>query len=397
MKILFLAVYEINDSNDRYIYGDLVREFAKKGHEVYALTPTTSEESKHFVDENGVHILRVKNGQIQKTSRLKKIINLLLLDKRSIKLIKKNSVDVKFDLIITIASNLSLLKTATYFKKRDNANLYLLMKDIFPQNAVDIGLMPNKGIYKLVYKYFRFKERKFYKKVDVIGCMSDANVEYLLAHNDFLSKDKVEVCPNAIDFIDVSISNDQKIEMRKKYGLPLDKKIFVYGGNLGKPQGIDFIIECLKQPMPENAYFFIVGDGTEYLKLKSFVDEYKPQNFKLINRLAMDDFDHMIASCDVGMIFLDHRFTIPNFPSRLLSYMQAGLPVLACTDPNTDVGKVITNGGFGWWCESSDPDNFIKAVNDILNEKDYTEKSKKALEYLKEEYLVDKAYDIIIK
>ena len=71
----------------------------------------------------------------------------------------------------------------------------------------------------------------------------------------------------------------------------------------------------------------------------------------------------MVASCDVGMIFLDHRFTIPNYPSRLLSYMQAKLPVLAYTDPNTDIGQVIVDGGFGWWCESANVARFSSCVN----------------------------------
>ena len=54
--------------------------------------------------------------------------------------------------------------------------------------------------------------------------------------------------------------------------------------------------------------------------------------------LPKADYETIVASCDVGMIFLDHRFTIPNFPSRMLSYMKAKIPILAVTDPNTDVG-----------------------------------------------------------
>ena len=68
-------------------------------------------------------------------------------------------------------------------------------------------------------------------------------------------------------------------------------------------------------------------------------------------------------------IFLDHRFTIPNFPSRLLGYMQAKLPVLACTDKNTDIGKVVVEGGFGWWCESNDVGEFGRVVERVLKKK----------------------------
>ena len=103
----------------------------------------------------------------------------------------------------------------------------------------------------------------------------------------------------------------------------------------------------------------------------------------------------MIAACDIGLIFLDHRFTIPNFPSRLLSYMQKGIPVLACTDPSTDIGSVITEGGFGWWCESDTPAHFTETVQRALTS-DIPEMGENAFRYLKENYSVQKSYETII-
>jgi glycosyltransferase involved in cell wall biosynthesis len=144
--------------------------------------------------------------------------------------------------------------------------------------------------------------------------------------------------------------------------------------------------------------FLIVGDGTEYGKLVSYVEEARPQNIRLLNKLPKEEYDRMIASCDVGMIFLDHRFTIPNFPSRLLSYMQAGLPVLACTDLNTDIGQIITEGGFGWWCESNNPDRFADFVNEIcsMNNEQYNQLKNKSIQFLYEHYSIDKCYEIIM-
>ena len=102
-----------------------------------------------------------------------------------------------------------------------------------------------------------------------------------------------------------------------------------------------------------------------------------------------------MGSCDVGMIFLDHRFTIPNFPSRLLSYMQAKMPVLAVTDPNTDIGKVIVDGGFGWWCESNQIKLFDKMLNRIC-QSDLEEMGQKGYAYLTEYYSVEKSFQMII-
>ena len=148
----------------------------------------------------------------------------------------------------------------------------------------------------------------------------------------------------------------------------MDRTVFVYGGNLGKPQGIPFLMECLKAEKDNGqVYFLIIGDGTEYPVLEDFCKKEAFSNVRLIQRLPKEEFDRVVAACDVGMIFLDHRFTIPNFPSRLLSYMQAGIPVLACTDPNTDIGKVIMDGGFGWWCESNDVEAFQSCIEEICD------------------------------
>jgi putative glycosyltransferase len=193
----------------------------------------------------------------------------------------------------------------------------------------------------------------------------------------------------------MSISTRERKHLREKYGIPQDKTVFVYGGNLGRPQGIPFIIKCLeKLKGNKRAYFLIVGDGTEFEKLKDFFDKEKPENMKLMSKLPKDDYDTMIAACDVGLIFLDHRFTIPNFPSRLLSYMQAKLPVLAATDPNTDIGKEITEGGFGWWCESNDVDAFSKLVENAFSV-DLEQMRTKEIKYLMENYTVSMAYENI--
>ena len=193
----------------------------------------------------------------------------------------------------------------------------------------------------------------------------------------------------------MSLTLEERNNMRNKYGIPLDKIVFVYGGNLGKPQGIPFLVECLKTQLKnEQAFFLIVGDGTEFNVLAIFFEKYKPKNMKLMKRLPKDDYDRMIAACDVGMIFLDHRFTIPNFPSRLLSYMQAKLPVLAVTDPNTDIGKVIVEGGFGWWCESNDETLFKVLVKEICGLR--TRKMKnKSFAVLVECFSVKKYYQLI--
>ncbi len=105
---------------------------------------------------------------------------------------------------------------------------------------------------------------------------------------------------------------------------------------------------------------------------------------KYMAMLPKEDYDTLVGACDVGLIFLDHRFTIPNFPSRLLSYMQAKLPVLAVTDANTDVGRIIEAGKFGWWCESDDVSKFVDVMGKVMGAD--LSIGQNGFEYMKEHY-----------
>ncbi len=397
MNILFLGLGNYQSINNRGIYLDLLRVFIKHGDEVYIVTSLAPESKERYelVEEEHSRILRVKTGKIKKTNIIEKGINTILLESRYIRAIDEHFGNVKFDLVLYPTPPITFLKVVEHIKKRDGAASYLMLKDIFPQNAVDIGMMSKSGVKGIMYHYFRNKEKKLYKVSDHIGCMSQANVDYLLKHNPEIDPAKTEVCPNSTDIEDKSVDESTCKEIREKYGIPQDKKVFVYGGNLGKPQGIPFLIECLKAAKDvEGAYFLVVGDGTEYRKLEEYSSSANQDNFKLMKRLPKNDYDTMVGACDVGMIFLDHRFTIPNFPSRLLSYMSAKLPVLAVTDPNTDVGKVIVDGGFGWWCESKDTKGFVKVVEEAVMA-ETGGMAETEFQFLIDNYSSAKAHDII--
>lgn len=409
MNVLYFTLDDFDSLvNHRSINTDLLREFQKHGHRVYAVSPSERKKgfSTRIIKENEAVILKPRIGNIQKTNAIEKGISTVTVGSLLVKAVKKNFKDVKFDLILYCTPPITFLNAVEYVKRRDGAKTYLLLKDIFPQNAVDIGMMAKTGLKGLLYKYFRNQEKKLYRISDRIGCMSQANVDYVLGHNpevkrrDIAARRKsgkgiVEVCPNCIEVVDKSVDRATREQIRVKYGIPLDKTVFVYGGNLGKVQGIPFLIECLRKCESfDEAYFLIVGEGTEYHLIHDYVKYEKPKNVRLKKLMPKDDYDKMVGACDVGLVFLDHCFTIPNFPSRLLSYMAARLPVLACTDPNTDIGKVIEEGEFGWWCESDDSDAFMKLAEKVIQ--NHMVKADAGWNYLNNHYSASRCMEIIL-
>ena len=227
--------------------------------------------------------------------------------------------------------------------------------------------------------------------------MSQANVDYVIKHNPYINPEKVHINPNSIEVQEIERSAEKSKEIREKYNIPQNATVFVYGGNLGRPQDISFIIKCLKENVGKTDRFFVIcGKGTEYPKLKNYVESEKPDNVLLLNGFPKAEYEDFIKAFDVGLIFLDHRFEIPNFPSRLLSYMQNRMPVIACTDINTDIGKVITDGGFGWWCESNSVENFTTVIDEACNSQ-LGDMGKNAYDYLNQNYTSEISYNIIME
>jgi hypothetical protein len=154
-----------------------MHEFGKKGHRVSVVTSIEKRYNTPTAlsEENGIHVLRVMTGNITQTHIIEKGISTVRIESQFIQAIKKYFAGVKFDLVLYSTPPVTFEKVIKFIKKRDKAISYLLLKDIFPQNAVDIGMM-RRG--SLMWRWFRHKEKNLYKHSDYIGCMSQANVKF---------------------------------------------------------------------------------------------------------------------------------------------------------------------------------------------------------------------------
>jgi hypothetical protein len=397
MKIVFLTIVKINDISDRGVYPDLLRKFRKEGHTICIITPLERRDTGRTGICKGPNltILKVKTLNIQKTNLFEKLLGIVLINFQYIRAIKRYLRDEHFDLILYSTPPVTLLRVVKYLKNKKKASTYLLLKDIFPQNAVDLGLI---GKNSLLHKYFLTKEKRLYMTSDHIGCMSEANADYILKSNPDLDSSKVEVNPNSHEFFNECISREEKMEIRRKYNIPANAVLFTYGGNLGKPQGIGFVIDLLYALKERTGIFILIaGEGTEYKRIKSWSDENKPSNFLLLQKLSKSDYNKLLQSSDVGMIFLDKRFTVPNFPSRLLSYLEYKLPVLASTDSITDLGKIICENNFGLWSEAGDIESTILNITKLSVDHDLRrDMGYNGFNYFLNNFTVDQSYEIIM-
>lgn len=380
------------------IYSELMKVYIANGHRPYIVTPRERKmgEDTELVDFGTYSILKVKIGNTSNVSTVEKGISTVTLNNRYNSAIKKHLGNINFGLILYSTPPITLANTIKQLKNYYKCPTYLMLKDIFPQNAVDLGMMSEGG---LLHRFFRKQEKTLYNYSDMIGCMSKANVDYVIKHNDYIDPAKVEVCPNAIIPKDKANKIEASAIIRNKYSIPESSTIFMYGGNLGKPQGIPFLIKVLKRVKDDkNSFFFICGSGSEYCLLEKALSELHAKNVVLNKELPKEEYDTLLMGCDVGLIFLDYRFTIPNYPSRMLSYMEQSMPIVALTDTASDVGNTITEGNFGWWSPSNDADRAVQLLLGVAkNKSQIREYGENARNYLEKFFSVSVPYNKIAR
>jgi len=336
MKILYISTVFPKEEENSTIYTDLVEELIKKGDQVTVVTIEKNLKPFQYktLKERGATVFRCGCFPIYNVNFLLKGIGIVFLSFFLERIIRKINIK-NFDLLLYEVPPITLEKIIRKIKKHYQIKTFLMLKDIFPQNAVDIGLMKKNSF---IFKYFKRKEESLYDVSDYIGCMSKENVNYILKHNPKISKEKVGYFPNTKKD---NGNKDIDFELKK------EKLQFVYGGNMGLPQGVLNIAPAISSFKNEKDIEFIfIGRGTERDKISEYFKEQK--NVKVLENLPREEYEKLLSNCDAGFIFLDSRF-IQKVDQKPAEKIQL-LPSLEQVKKNllAASGTVYVWGG-SWW------------------------------------------------
>lgn len=392
MKVLFLFLNLPDLEKDNNLYGDLALEFADHGHDVFVTTLLEARNRKKTFEtrQRGIRVLLVRSADLFNVGFVKKGLSLIVIQRNFKKAIKRHWRGLAFDLVIYPTPPISFLGVIRWLRRRSRCRTYLILRDIFPQNAVDVGIL-GKG---LIYRYFRAMEKRLYAVSDRIGCMSPKNIEYVLRHNG-LPQEKVGLLPNWRRIRDLSSFEGR--DFRNELGLGR-RIVAVFGGVIGIAQELEFLLELAKlYRNSDKVCFLIIGDGNRYQNIAQIVQKEALSNVILRKKVPSNEFAALLKHCDIGLINLDRRFTIPNFPSKVLDYFEAALPVLAATDPSTDFGRFLDDTGAGFHCLTGDLESYRNNFEKlIVNSQLRTQMGSNGRRYLESHLTVDLAYRTII-
>lgn len=368
MKILFLTISLPNLNNEGGgLYADMIQELAHRGHEMTAIAPALKSQKTGVNIEGGIKVLRVSMGPMMgNIPTYRKIINVLLMNPRYKRAYHKYLKEETFDWVVMPTPPSSLIDVVDCIIKRTGAKFYLLLRDIHPESKIRIPskeTLSRTDVYeecrkpykagKLMYNYLYRKSQKGYKKANLIGCMSPANIAFVKQIAPYVHPSKIVLLPNWYKEPVRSLSGIQKV--RKKYGLE-GKFVAIYGGTLGEGQAVWNIASLAKHNLyRENIVFLIVGRGLKMGVLKKMAEDDHLHNMKFLDFMPRDEYEAILSSADLGLITIDEKFPVPTSPSKVIGYMALKQPVLAMINKENDYGEFyLQSSGCGLWSVDMD-------------------------------------------
>lgn len=359
--IVLLTTKYANDKKDAWLTNELAYSILEDGHRMYAIVfswlKSDPASSVDIID--GVKVIRIKLPSFFYSSGfIGTALKIFIFPFLARHQIRKHI--GRCDLLIANTPCVTILGMSSFFKKRYAAKTFLVLWDFFPYYLKDLGAIRNK----FFFGFFRYLEQVMYQSFDRIGCMTEGNSRFLIEHFPTVERARITILPiwakiKTVDAVDRSL-------VRSKYGISTAGFVAVYGGAMSIVQELDNILDLAGRYQGSDVNFLFIGRGTEVENLKQAVLDRELSNVQFIDYVPRDEYQSVVQACDVGIISLSKKLTVPSFPSKSLDYFKVCLPILASLDSVTDFGDILeVDIGAGYAVRAGDTDR-LKAKMDLL-------------------------------
>ncbi len=338
---------------------DLSREFVRQGHQLTVLLPAHDQHEPWRLEQlDGVQVLRLKAPRTKDVGYIRRTLAELAMPFAMLRNLKRSPLaNSRWEGVVWYAPSIFHGPLVSALKKSSKCKSYLIIRDIFPEWAVDMGLM-GRG---LPYRFFDAVARYQYSVADVIGVQTPGNKTYFDQWQQQPNR-RLEVLQNWLDE-----PTQAKCPIRIDETPLAGRKVFVYAGNMGVAQGMDILLDLAEKLLvrPDVGFLF-VGRGSEAARLKAAAQTRQLHNVVFFDEIHPDEIPDLYAQCTVGIVALDPRHKSHNIPGKFLTYMQSGLPVLANVNAGNDLAKMIRDKQVGQVCESNSIDELLHLTHTLL-------------------------------
>jgi glycosyltransferase involved in cell wall biosynthesis len=369
---------------------DLSREFARQGHDLTVMLPSPDQQEPWRLEMfDGAQVLKLKALRTKDIDYVRRTLAEWAMPFAMLRQLRKSPLaKERWDGVIWYAPSIFHGPLASALKKSSACKGYLIIRDIFPEWAVDMGLM-SRG---LPYRFFDAVARYQYSVADVIGVQTPGNRSYF---ERWLQKPgrRLEVLQNWLGK-PVKPRCSIRIDETPIAG----RKVFVYAGNMGVAQGMDILLDLAEElrSRPDLGFLF-VGRGSDAARLKTTAQAKQLENVVFFDEIHPDEIPDLYAQCSAGIVALDPRHRSHNIPGKFLTYMQSGLPVLANVNSGNDLAQMIRDERVGQACESNQVDDLLQLTEKLLVQIEMdTALSDRCLRLFEREFAVEKAVKQIV-
>lgn len=325
---------------------DLTREFVRQGHDLTVMLPGPDLDCPWKLENfEGAEILRLRAPKTKDIGYLRRTLSEFIMPYAMLRNLRKSPLSAKkWDGVIWYSPSIFHGPLVSALKRASGCKAYLIIRDIFPEWAVDMGLM-GRGP---AYRFFDAVARYQYSVADIIGVQADGNRAYFDRWQRKSGR-SLEVLQNWL-----GEPAQARCSIRLDDTALAGRKVFVYAGNIGIAQGLDVILELVARMAPRRELgFLFVGRGSEVQRFKEFSKARSLDNILFFDEIDPDEIPGLYAQCSAGIVSLDHRHKSHNIPGKFLTYMQCGLPVLANINRGNDLADIIRSARLGEVCESN--------------------------------------------
>jgi glycosyltransferase involved in cell wall biosynthesis len=250
--------------------------------------------------------------------------------------------------------------------------------DVFPENLIASNILKKRSFFyrtiKRIYDWSYLKADQLIvigrDMQDVIKEKTNNNVPIILIEN-------------WCDYQNILPSKKKNNKILENLNI-LDKKVFLFAGNLGRVQGIENILQAAELVNKENFIFLFIGDGTMKNDILKHILTSKIKNVIYGGSFPMNQQNLFLNACDVSVVSLADSMYGLGVPSKTYFNMAAAKPILYIGDKNSEIARVINENKIGWIVENSNPEALSQIITKIIDDFDNYEnigiKSRKVLE-----------------
>ncbi len=342
---------------------DLSREFARQGHALTVLLPSPLKDEPWSLEEiDGFQVLRLKAPRTKDIGYVRRTLGEFEMPFAMLRQFRKSPLsNERWDGVVWYAPSIFHGPLVSALKSRGNCKGYLIIRDIFPEWAVDMGLM-GRG---LSYRFFDAIARYQYSVADVIGIQTPGNRSYFEKWQLQPGR-KLEVLQNWLDK-----PAQSSCSIRVKETTLAGRKVFVYAGNMGVAQGMTILLDLAdKLRHRTDVGFLFVGRGSDASRLRASAEDRKLDSVLFYDEIHPDEIPDLYSQCSAGIVALDPRHKSHNIPGKFLTYMQSGLPVLANVNSGNDLAQIIRDEQVGQVCESNEVGELLRLTDKLLTQID---------------------------